>query len=310
MIRELNENSVQMCTTQLFFIALSTLYAARYCHCQLLQTVNRSCTDAADRRGQRSAGMAAKRKTPDTAAAPSKKQRHSKNDVKPARHGTAAPKKLTKGKVAGATSKQPEADQVNHKQPDAKRSAIKLTKCVVASRPPATNLDFLPNTRKERKALKAKRMAEKKKHYTLGQQLVGHWETIRQHNVPKEKRAALVTTVLEQSKGNIAELAASHVTSRVLQACAKYGTGEQRASMLAEVLPQFVFLAKTQYGHYMLRKLVATAPRATVPGAHDGRLSVGTPRNTTPRVHMHMLVDDVEIALSFQAHARCGHQTY
>lgn len=120
--------------------------------------------------------------------------------------------------------------------------------------------------RKERKERKVKLLSAKKKHYTLSQELVGHWETIRQHNVGKEKRSALVTTVLEKSTGRIAELAASHVTSRVLQACAKYGTGAQRAAMLAEVLPEFVPLAKSPYGHFMLRKLVATAPKATVPG--------------------------------------------
>lgn len=123
------------------------------------------------------------------------------------------------------------------------------------------------HNRRERKERRAKRLAEKKKHYTLSQELVGHWETIRQHNVSKDKRAALVTTVLEKCKDCLAEIAHSHVTSRVLQACAKYGTGPQRAAMLTELQPHFVALSKSTYGHFVLRKLVSTAPKATVPGA-------------------------------------------
>ncbi len=98
------------------------------------------------------------------------------------------------------------------------------------------------------------------------QELTSYWEIIRQHNTTKEKRSQLVTTAITKSTGRVAELAASHVTSRVLQACAKYGTGAQRAALLQEVMPEFVSLAKSPYGHFMLRKLVATAPRATVPG--------------------------------------------
>lgn len=205
--------------------------------------------------------MAAKRKAPDAAAAPSKKQRDTKvkRDTKP------APLKRPTAANGAAPNKRPLS------KADPKRPPVKLTRYAMLLYTPLPAHTLLHN-RKERKERKVKLLSAKKKHYTLSQELVGHWETIRQHNVSKEKRAELVTTVLEKSKDRVAELAASHVTSRVLQACAKYGTGSQRAAMLAEVMPQCVPLAKSPYGHFMLRKLVATAPKATVPGALAGAL--------------------------------------
>ena len=69
-----------------------------------------------------------------------------------------------------------------------------------------------------------------------------------------------------QVDGRIAQVANSHTGSRVLQACAKHGSPQQRLKMLKEVMPQFLDLSKSGYAHFLLCKLIATIPRADLKG--------------------------------------------
>ena len=73
-----------------------------------------------------------------------------------------------------------------------------------------------------------------------------------------------------QVKGHVPELAASHTASRVLQACLKYGTPEDRALIQAELLPHLLDLSKSSYGHFLVTKLISTAAKKALPGVRGG----------------------------------------
>ena len=69
-----------------------------------------------------------------------------------------------------------------------------------------------------------------------------------------------------QAKGRLAQLAVSHTGSRVVQACVKFATPEERASILAELRPSLMDLAKSSYAHFTITKLIALAPKTDIPG--------------------------------------------
>ena len=77
----------------------------------------------------------------------------------------------------------------------------------------------------------------------------------------------ILTRCCPQAKGRLAQLAVSHTGSRVVQACVKFGTPEERALVLAELRPSLLDLAKSSYAHFTVTKLIALAPKADVPGA-------------------------------------------
>ena len=58
----------------------------------------------------------------------------------------------------------------------------------------------------------------------------------------------------------------SHTTSRVLQAAVKAAGPVARAAVLAEIAPDALPLAKSSYGHFLVTKLIALAPKEEVPG--------------------------------------------
>ena len=76
---------------------------------------------------------------------------------------------------------------------------------------------------------------------------------------------------LPQFKGNVARYAASHTTSRVLQAAVKAAPPAARAAVAAEVGDDLLTLSKSSYGHFLVRKLVALAPKEDVPGERGER---------------------------------------
>ncbi|KAK9864425.1 hypothetical protein WJX84_008225 [Apatococcus fuscideae] len=106
-----------------------------------------------------------------------------------------------------------------------------------------------------------------KKNAGLIQELTKQWEKLRNTNEnagPLRKQLAADT--LAKVKGRVAELALNHKASRILQSCAKHGTAENRATMLEELLAQFLELTKSCYASFLLRKLVSTASKPQLQG--------------------------------------------
>lgn len=122
--------------------------------------------------------------------------------------------------------------------------------------------------RKGQKQVALERKARRNKNFNLIQEVTALWETIRRKDTSAERRGDLVTSVLKKIDGRVAELAASHTASRIVQACVKYGTADQREKILAEVEPKILELSKSPYGRFVVSKMIDMAPKSEIPGEH------------------------------------------
>ncbi|KAK9786572.1 hypothetical protein WJX73_000347 [Symbiochloris irregularis] len=100
----------------------------------------------------------------------------------------------------------------------------------------------------------------------LLQGTVPKWEKLRRHDTDDSEKAALISSVLEEAKGQLSQLTSSHTGARVIQACAKHGSQEDRNALLEEILPNLLDLAKSPYGHFTVSKLIELLPKANLPG--------------------------------------------
>ncbi|KAK4797471.1 hypothetical protein SAY86_029797 [Trapa natans] len=125
-------------------------------------------------------------------------------------------------------------------------------------------------TKKERreraKELTELRKKKRKRHYTLEQELASLWEKMRQHNIAKDDRSRLVSEALTKMKGKISEIAASHVSSRVLQTCVKYSSQSERDAVYEELKPHFLTLACNTYSVHLVNKMLDTASKKQLTG--------------------------------------------
>ncbi|GAB4820309.1 hypothetical protein N2152v2_007355 [Parachlorella kessleri] len=119
---------------------------------------------------------------------------------------------------------------------------------------------------KEKKEFVREKKAKRQKNFGLIQEVVGLWEELRRHDVSADKRSKLISAVLRKVQGRVAELAASHTASRVIQACVKHGSAQERAAILKEVEPKLLDLSKSPYGHFVVSKLISLAPKEQLPG--------------------------------------------
>ena len=92
------------------------------------------------------------------------------------------------------------------------------------------------------------------------------WETLRRHDTAPEKVSQLVTAILKKIDGRVSDLAGSHSSSRVVQACIKHGTDAERAKILKQLEPNLLPLAKGPYGRFVVSKLIDMAPKESLPG--------------------------------------------
>lgn len=69
-----------------------------------------------------------------------------------------------------------------------------------------------------------------------------------------------------QAKGQLAQLTASHTGARVVQACAKHGSPQDRKQLLQEIMPQLLDLAKSPYGHFTVVKLIQLVSKGELAG--------------------------------------------
>lgn len=123
----------------------------------------------------------------------------------------------------------------------------------------------VPKTKKEARIL-AKELADarkkrRKQHFSLEQELASLWEKMRCRNISKEDRSKWISEALKKMKGKIPEIAGSHVSSRVLQTCAKYCSQEERNAVFEELQPQFLTLARNTYAVHLITKMLDNATK-------------------------------------------------
>jgi pumilio family protein 6 len=82
------------------------------------------------------------------------------------------------------------------------------------------------------------------------------WERLRVKKISAVDKRALVVSIFKACVGKVPDLANNHKGSRVIQALLKYGTKEEVAAIYGECTPQIAMLAKSLYGHFIVKKLV------------------------------------------------------
>lgn len=120
--------------------------------------------------------------------------------------------------------------------------------------------------RKERKQLSRERKARTNKNFNLIQEVIGLWETLRRHDTPAERQSELVSKIIKKIDGRVGELAGSHSASRVVQACIKHGTPEERTKVLKQLEPKLLELSKGPYGRFVVSKLIDLSPKENLQG--------------------------------------------
>ena len=122
-----------------------------------------------------------------------------------------------------------------------------------------------PPTRKEQKEWSNEQKALQKPNFQLVQTIVGLWERLRVKKIAKSDRRALVDAIFDAAKGKVPEIANNHKGSRVIQALLKHGTPDQCASVYSECVPHVAALAKSLYGHFIVKRLVDATPTRELP---------------------------------------------
>ncbi|QDZ19105.1 Pumilio-like protein [Chloropicon primus] len=93
--------------------------------------------------------------------------------------------------------------------------------------------------------------------YPLIKGLLAWWEKLRSKKTSEKERLELVGMILKKSEGRLAELASLHSASRVVQSCLKFGNEEHKQQVISELKPKLLDLAQNQYGHFLVKKILA-----------------------------------------------------
>ena len=82
------------------------------------------------------------------------------------------------------------------------------------------------------------------------------WNELRKKENSKERVRELADELFGIVEGKMGELAKKHDASRVIQAVVQFGTEEQRAATLKELVDDIPELSKQQYSHFIVLKML------------------------------------------------------
>ncbi|KAL8153651.1 hypothetical protein V2J09_011411 [Rumex salicifolius] len=203
---------------------------------------------------RKSLSAGAKAKSPATTDRKGDKLNKRKRDSGGKGEAEAAQKKLKsvalKPSRSAPLSKGNAPSLVKHKQPHAKQEDS------LSKRESRLRAKEVTEARKKRR----------KRHFNLEQELALLWEKMRRRNIEKEERSKFITEALIKMKGVIHEIAASHVSSRVLQTCVKYCSEAERNKVYAELQPHFLTLACNKYAVHLVNKMLDSASKKQLAG--------------------------------------------
>lgn len=82
------------------------------------------------------------------------------------------------------------------------------------------------------------------------------WEQIRRQDISSSERKRLLEELCRIIKGNVKALVFKHDASRIVQTAVKRGTPQQREEITEELKGEYVKMASSTYGRYLLVKLM------------------------------------------------------
>lgn len=106
--------------------------------------------------------------------------------------------------------------------------------------------------KKERKDFRR----QQDENYDLVHSLKKLYETIRRKKCSKAEKAELVEKILSLIAGHTHDVIFKHDTGRVIQACVKFGTIEQRQKLFEQFKDDFGELIKSKYSKFFVKKLL------------------------------------------------------
>ncbi|KAI8925263.1 armadillo-type protein [Entophlyctis helioformis] len=100
-----------------------------------------------------------------------------------------------------------------------------------------------------------------KPHASLISEAKSIWEQVRQKRMTKPERRVLMNRMMELVGGRAKEIIFKHDASRIVQCCVKYGTTEQRDQIAEELKGQYARLSQSQYGRFIVSKILTYCPK-------------------------------------------------
>ncbi|PRP75277.1 hypothetical protein PROFUN_00628 [Planoprotostelium fungivorum] len=102
------------------------------------------------------------------------------------------------------------------------------------------------------------------------------WEKVRAQSMDEKERQTHLIELIELIRGKIPEIVEKHDASRVVQTCIKYGTESQREEIFLELKPRLVEFCKSQFGHFLVAKLLKYIPkqRSTIINMFKGSFKI------------------------------------
>ncbi|MQM03123.1 hypothetical protein Taro_035896 [Colocasia esculenta] len=189
---------------------------------------------------------------------------------KPKHFPSGTSKKPPQDKVAGKPPLKTKAPRPKGpKKPGLKSKPVNALSVGDKSDGSAGNKSELLSKRERRvlaKELAEARKKKRKPHYTLQQELALLWEKMRRRNIAKDERSKLVSEALRKMGGKMAEIASSHVSSRVLQTCIKYCSQVEKDAVFEELQPHFLVLSCNAYGVHLVKKMLDNASKKQLEG--------------------------------------------
>ncbi|CUS08346.1 unnamed protein product [Tuber aestivum] len=82
------------------------------------------------------------------------------------------------------------------------------------------------------------------------------WERLRRTKLAPEERKKLIAELGQLIKGRVSDLVFKHDASRIVQSALKYGDKTTRANITAELKGNYVALAQSSYGKYLVVKIL------------------------------------------------------
>ena len=107
---------------------------------------------------------------------------------------------------------------------------------------------------------------QKNANFPLVQECVFIWEELRPRDATVEDKAKLVAKIVNKGRGKFKELSMNHSSSRVVQACLKYGSPVHRKIIWADCKEHVVAMSRSNYGSFVIRKFIDTAKKPDMAG--------------------------------------------
>lgn len=110
-------------------------------------------------------------------------------------------------------------------------------------------------TRSEQKTdLKALKM--KKPHANIVEDAKHLWELVRKKKQTKDERNETIEKLMAITSGNALNIIFKHDASRIVQCLLKYGSVKQRNSIAQELTGNYIKLATSQYGKFIILRVL------------------------------------------------------